>query len=153
MVRADSHKISGVTWYSGYSKKKFWFRIHGSHVLWPPIPRRSAYRNFFFNGVLQPPVASTCVHSTGFGLFRFRSPLLTKYHSVSFPPGTKMFQFPGLPRSGLWIHPAVPGHDSRGVPPFGNVRINACRRLLAHYRGLPRPSSAAGAKVSTESPL
>ena len=31
-----------------------------------------------------------------FGLFRFRSPLLSESLLFSFPPGTKMFQFPGL---------------------------------------------------------
>ena len=30
-----------------------------------------------------------------FGLFRFRSPLLTESISLSFPPVTKMFQFTG----------------------------------------------------------
>ena len=30
-----------------------------------------------------------------FGLFRFRSPLLTEYLLVFFPPGTEMFYFPG----------------------------------------------------------
>ena len=32
-----------------------------------------------------------------FGLFRFRSPLLAESLLLSFPPGTKMFQFPGFP--------------------------------------------------------
>ena len=32
----------------------------------------------------------------GFGLFRFRSPLLTESRLLSFPPGTEMFQFPGF---------------------------------------------------------
>ena len=32
-----------------------------------------------------------------FGLIRFRSPLLTKSLLFSPPPGTQMFQFPGLP--------------------------------------------------------
>ena len=32
-----------------------------------------------------------------FGLFRFRSPLLAESFLLSFPPGTKMFQFPGFP--------------------------------------------------------
>ena len=32
-----------------------------------------------------------------FGLLRFRSPLLTESFLLSFPPGTKMFQFPGFP--------------------------------------------------------
>ncbi len=38
------------------------------------------------------------VHDTikvEFGLFRFRSPLLTKFIFVSIPPGTEMFYFPG----------------------------------------------------------
>jgi hypothetical protein len=32
----------------------------------------------------------------GFGLFRFRSPLLTESLLLSFPPGNEMFQFPGF---------------------------------------------------------
>ena len=38
-----------------------------------------------------------------FGLFRFRSPLLTKSIFLSFPPGTEMFQFSGLAATHLWI--------------------------------------------------
>ena len=34
--------------------------------------------------------------SRWFGLFRFRSPLLTESLSLSLPPGTEMFQFPGF---------------------------------------------------------
>ena len=32
----------------------------------------------------------------GLGYIRFRSPLLTESRLISFPPGTEMFQFPGL---------------------------------------------------------
>ena len=35
-----------------------------------------------------------------FGLLRFRSPLLSESFLLSFPPGTKMFQFPGFPPHG-----------------------------------------------------
>jgi hypothetical protein len=42
--------------------------------------------------VLQPPRAV----APGFGLVRFRSPLLTESLLLSFPPGNEMFQFPGL---------------------------------------------------------
>ena len=35
-----------------------------------------------------------------FGLLRFRSPLLAESFLLSFPPGTKMFQFPGFPCAG-----------------------------------------------------
>ena len=34
--------------------------------------------------------------STGFALLRFRSPLLTQSLLISFPEGTKMFQFPSF---------------------------------------------------------
>src|SRR5437667_3091395 len=34
----------------------------------------------------------------GFGLVRVRSPLLTESIFLSLPPGTEMFQFPGLAR-------------------------------------------------------
>ena len=36
------------------------------------------------------------VRRPGFGLMRFRSPLLTQSRLISFPPGTEMFQFPGF---------------------------------------------------------
>jgi hypothetical protein len=36
--------------------------------------------------------------SPRFGLFRVRSPLLTESLLLSLPPGTEMFQFPGLAR-------------------------------------------------------
>ena len=38
--------------------------------------------------------------SLRFGLLRFRSPLLTESISLSSPPGTSMFRFPGLPPHG-----------------------------------------------------
>ena len=46
------------------------------------------------NGVLQPRGDM----SPRFGLVRFRSPLLTESLLLSLPPGTEMFQFPGLAR-------------------------------------------------------
>ena len=54
------------------------------------------------------PITWSEPHSRWFGLFRFRSPLLTESITLSFPPGTKMFQFPGcisdrLNRFGNWL--------------------------------------------------
>ena len=42
-----------------------------------------------------------------FGLFRFRSPLLTESRLISFPAGTEMFQFPALASPGLCVHPGM----------------------------------------------
>jgi hypothetical protein len=45
-----------------------------------------------------------------------------------------MFQFPRLPRSGLWIQPAVTRHHPRRVAPFGFPRIVACPLLPEAFR-------------------
>ena len=69
-----------------------------------------------------------------FGLFPVRSPLLRESFLLSFPPGTEMFQFPGCPPHGLWIHPWVTGHYPSRVPPFGHPRLKAHLRLLVAFR-------------------
>ena len=50
--------------------------IQGYHLLWRDFPDTSNYYN------------------TATGLVRVRSPLLTESRLISFPQGTKMFQFP-----------------------------------------------------------
>jgi hypothetical protein len=60
-----------------------------------------------------------------FGLFRFRSPLLTESRLLSLPVGTEMFHFPTFPPHALYIQAWVTGHDSCRVSPFGNPRIKA----------------------------
>ena len=59
---------------------------------------------------------------------------LATTHGISFPAGTEMFHFPAYPP-----HTAVPAHDGRWVPPFGNPRIKA---LLAAPRGLSQPQTS-----------
>ena len=77
--------------------------------------------------------------------------LATTRRMISFPLGTKMFQFPRLPSPGLCIQPG----DAAGLPQqvslFGYPRINACTRLPEAFRSVPRPSSALDAKASTVS--
>ena len=85
-------------------------------------------------------------HRQGFGLLRFRSPLLTESISFSFPPGNKMFQFPGYrPLAGNQVLPDW-------VFPFGNQRIDACLQLPVAYRSKPRPSSPLSALASAVRP-
>ena len=65
-----------------------------------------------------------------FRLFPIRSPLLWEYHSVSFPPGTEMFYFPGFSslscdkdtQTLLWVSSLI--------------RRSAGQRLLAPNRSL-----------------
>ena len=52
--------------------------VRGYHPLWPNFPEGSSWFRW----------------STG--LVRVRSPLLAESRLMSFPPGTEMFQFPGL---------------------------------------------------------
>src|SRR5664279_3276274 len=68
-----------------------------------------------------------------FGLFRFRSPLLTESRLLSLPVGTEMFHFPTFPPHTLCVQVWVTGHDSSRVSPFGNPRITA---WLPASRGL-----------------
>ena len=68
------------------------FRLRASHPLWGSFPAPSAIRKTSRIGAPQPPKPV----GSRFGLLRFRSPLLTESLLISFPPGTEMFQFPGL---------------------------------------------------------
>ena len=69
------------------------------------------------------------VQAHRFGLFRFRSPLLSESLLISFPPGTEMFHFPGLP----------------------SCVITTLDFTIQHRKGLPH-SEIAGSKVVCTSP-
>ena len=62
-----------------------------------------------------------------FGLLRVRSPLLAQSFLLSFPPGTKMFQFPGF-APGL-------GQVSGSLPTGFPIRTSAGHRVFAPHRG------------------
>ena len=74
-----------------------------------------------------------------FGLFRFRSPLLSESRLLSLPVGTEMFHFPTFPPLTLCVQVRVTGHDSCRVSPFGNPRITA---WLTAPRGLSQPPTS-----------
>ena len=78
-----------------------------------------------------------------FGLFPVRSPLLGESRLISFPPGTEMFQFPGL--APFRVTDVAAGR----VSPFGHPGLTARVQLPQAYRSLPRPSSPLDAKAST----
>ena len=79
MVPPYSIRITRVPTYSS-TPSLTGFQIQGYHLLWPGFPTCS------FN-VLMIDVS---------GLFRVRSPLLTKSRLISFPPVTEMFHFSGF---------------------------------------------------------
>ena len=81
----------------------------------------------------------SAITQPGFGLIRFRSPLLTESLLFSLPMGTEMFHFPTFPPHRLYIQRWVTRHYSCWVSPFGHPRITA--RLTAP-RGLSQPPTS-----------
>ena len=69
---------------------------------------------------------------------------------LSFPPGTKMLQFPEFPRAILCIQIAVIPYDRNQVPPFGDPRITAC---LAAPRGFSQPTTSFFGVCASRHPL
>ena len=71
--------------------------------------------------------------SRWFGLFRFRSPLLTESHSLSFPPVTEMFHF-----TGCCSLRAMNSHASGGALPPPGYPIRKCtgQSVFAAIRAL-----------------
>jgi hypothetical protein len=84
----------------------------------------------------------TAITQQRFGLFRFRSPLLTESRLLSLPVGTEMFHFPTFPPLALCVQARVTGHDSSRVSPFGHPRISA--RLPAPRGFSQAPTSFIG---------
>src|SRR3989449_8020540 len=91
-----------------------------------PLPRRSFLRRF--------------------GLFRFRSPLLTESRLLSFPRGTEMFHFPRFAPVSLWIQLTVRRHYPPWVSPFGHRRIKAWLAAPRRFSQLP-PSFFASCRL------
>ena len=76
-----------------------------------------------------------------FGLFRFRSPLLSESRLISLPPPTEMFQFSGFPPLPYLIQATVHDHESCGFPHSdipGSRLVCSSPRLIAAYHVLLR---------------
>ena len=133
MDPADSNRVSRARFYSGAEPSLLSCRIRDFHPLWQPIPESSARVIRDLCPVLQP----HSDESKWFRLFRVRSPLLTESLLLSFPPGTEMFQFPGLAAntygfSGGWFgNPGIkarltarPGLSQSSTPFFAFWRLD-----------------------------
>ena len=147
MVPPASHQVSRALWYSGTGCAAPSFAYRTFTPFGPAFQRCSAR---FFRRFAGPQPRPS--EDFRFGLFPVRSPLLRESFLFSFPPGTKMFQFPGFSPHELCIHSWVTRHYSRWVSPFGDLRIEGRLRLPGAYRSLPRPSSTSCAKASAVRP-
>ena len=87
-----SHRVTRVRWYSGYCHVKILFAY-----------RTVTYYGYSSQSILLKILNQLCSplphknYFLWFGLFPFGSPLLWKSSFLSFPVGTKMFQFPTFP--------------------------------------------------------
>ncbi len=94
------------------------FRLRGCHPLRLAFPDHSAKRlKWLCASVLQPHHKTFALQ--WFGLLPFRSPLLRESRLISFPRGTKMFQFPRSPLACLCIQHAMPGLPPGRLPHSG----------------------------------
>ena len=87
--------------------------------------------------------------SLRFGLFRFRSPLLTESILFLFLRLLRCFTSPGIANSLLCIQSETTEYYPSQVTPFGNLRVKAYLPLSEAYRSLSRPSSPVSTKAST----
>ena len=127
------------------------FRLRACHALWIHFPEDST-NGWIDNSTVADPTTPAAPKCNGFGLFRFRSPLLSESRFLYFPPGTEMVHFPGFAHSCLCIQQGVLEVCSSGFPHSEIFGYSACVRLPEAYRSLPRPSSPDSAKASTVRP-
>jgi hypothetical protein len=101
-------------------------RLRDYHPLWRSFPRPSTDAVLFYsltvrqNHLLGPttpiPQRLPALTRSGFGLFRFRSPLLTESLLFSLPAGTEMFHFPAFPLPALCVQAGMAGIACSGFP-------------------------------------
>lgn len=124
------------------------FRLRVSHPLWSAFPYASPNSSTATSGPYNPGRKIL-----RFGLFRFRSPLLTESILFLFLTLLRCFTSGGIANPLLCIQSGTMRYEPHQVIPFGNSRVKACLQLSETYRSLPRPSSPASAKASTTYPI
>ena len=148
MVGVTSRRISRVRRYSGiHAKSSHAFRLRDYHPLWSAFPVPLIYACDIvplFLAEHTDPITLPGLSSGQFGLFPLRSPLLRKSRSISFPPGTKMFQFPGLSSARYLFTYECSGSRRSGFPHSaipGSKDVCSSPGLIAAYHGLRQPPS------------
>jgi hypothetical protein len=125
MVPPDSNGVSRAPPYSGTLVTSLLaFRVRDSHPLRCDVPVAFCYA---FESLDQSPTTPERYYPLEFGLIPFRSPLLRESRLISFPPGTEMFQFPGLA-----LFRVMGFNTPTGFP----IRKSPDQSLLAAPRGL-----------------
>ena len=120
--------------------------VYAAITLYGAPSQRASTNDWIGNSTVAGPTTPTGPRSTGFGLLRFRSPLLSQSRFLSFPSGTEMVHFPEFARTRLCIHRAVLRFYRSGFPHLdipeskpacGSSRLIAACHVL-HRHLLPR---------------
>jgi hypothetical protein len=152
MVVVDSRRVSRVPRYSGACHEPNHFRLRDYHPLWPVLPDCSASGSVGNSPALNRAGPTTPIDpkTDRFGLFRVRSPLLTKsLNCFLFLQVLRWFtSLSSLSRPYVFgsriLHVRCSGLPHSEIP--GSTLV--CSSPEA-YRSLPRPSSPSIAKAST----
>ena len=146
MVAAASDRIPRVPPYSGNAPKCILSCLYGPFTLYGltfqtvPVPTHTP--------LTSTPTTPITPRRHGFGLLPFRSPLLRKSMFLSFPAGTKMFQFPAFAPHKLWCT----AFGRAGSP----IRIPTDQVSLADPRGFSQLAAsffASGSQGIPRSPF
>ena len=134
VVHPASHKVSRVSWYSGYQPSQNVFKYGGLTLCARPS-HAFLLTLLWFMLVLNPRRPKT----TGLGSSLFARRYYGNLVWLLFLRLLRCFSSPGVPSF------RMVRHDSYRVAPFGDVWIIACLRLPIPFRSLPRPSSTLNA--------
>ena len=137
MVPAYSHKVSRVSWYSGSCCPDLVFAYGAFTLSGRSFQDRSANR---ICNVCSP---NPSMHARWFGLFRFRSPLLTESHVVFSSSGYLDVSVHRVPFHTLWIGVWIHEVCSCGFPHSeisGSWDICSSPKLIAAYHVFHRLS-------------
>ena len=145
MVPGNSDGIPRVPPYSGVSPDRMLARVRGLHPLRRAVPDASPVLTRY-----PPPGPITPAHASRhrrFGLLPVRSPLLGESFLLSFPAGTKMFQFPAFASRNSRDAGIAPGglphseiRRSQGICP--SLRLFAACHVLLRLREPRHPPCA-----------
>ena len=136
MVPAHSHKVSRVSWYSGSCRARSPFMYGAFTLSGRSFQDRSANR---ICNVCSP---NPSMHARWFGLFRFRSPLLTESHVVFSSSGYLDVSVHRVPFLTLCIGVKMTEVCSAGFPHSdisGSLDICSSPKLIAACHVFLRP--------------
>lgn len=147
MVSPASHRISRVPWYSRSTAGVLVPFADGAITLYGVVFHGLGLRRGFVTPwgrcsdpyrALQPPSCNGCTLGTG-QVWAFPRSLATTKGIVSFPRGTKMFQFPRFPPTPYGFRCGYLGMTPGGFPHSGTPGSQLARQLTGAYRSHATP--------------